>query len=464
MAVSDGIARNPNRDVEGLPICLNQEVLLAHQEIGQRAGNRTAINRVEAVRINGHLNAAALTEAFANLVARHSALRTRFERTSQMPSGLRRLQLDMFARSGVCAPGLYRQFTLAPMDVPTPSVHRRRIESSASKRLIEELMWNERCASFDCAEPPLLRGTLLQCGRQEFVLIIAVPWVVCDESSFEILLKDLFAFYELAVDPGCDLKLPPTGHFCDFAVSQAEQVATNSFDGLMAYWEDRWKSLASCQIDANALAYAQRERRSVANGSICDTLNMTGSASARIRHRAERAGVAPLMLFMAAYSRFLSAATGQRRLAVWLNCENRTCDERDELVGWLANRHAVEIDLSSAPTDELTETCRVGAVEAQIHQELPLSWLWYHRGRNLERPGPPVKLTWRREFRYLGGGLQVKRMEGGDRRLPLSIGTGVVVTDQDDGFTVTMIHSSDKFHRSETARALLQLCESVEIA
>src|SRR5690606_29430596 len=145
------------------------------------------------------------------------------------------------------------------------------------------------------------------------------------------------------------------------------------------------------------------------------------------------------------------AATGRQRLAVWMNCANRGDDESDGTVGWLANRHAVEIDLSAGPAlEELVEACRLGVVQALSHQELPLPLLWYRLGRHLERRGPPLKLTWRSGSIYRGAGLKVSRLEPNVRRLPVSMGTATTISEDENGFAVTMVHSEGRFRRSDT--------------
>ena len=421
------------------------------------------INRVEAVSIRGDVDARALSEAFAALVSRHAVLRSRFEPTPDMPPTLRRFQLDAFARTGVCAPGLYQQSLVPCADARLRTIEPAAAGPSTDDRLVEELVWSERCLPFDCTTPPLIRGTLLPRGRADVVLVLAVPWLVSDEDSVEVLLHDLFLLYEHAVDPRRGGPLPSAGQFHHFALRQTELASTSHFDRAAGYWRQRWETLESCQIDPAELAYAQREVPHGSYGSIRDTVTLSESVSAGIRTCAERSQVAPFVLFMAAYSMFLRAATGRQRLAVWMNCANRADDESDGTVGWLANRHAVEIDTSSAPVvEEIIEACRLGVVQALSHQELPLPLLWYRLGRRLERRGPPVKLTWQSASIYRGAGLQVTRLDGDVRRLPLSMGTAMAVSGDESGFTVAMVHAEGRFRRSDTRPALLRFCALME--
>lgn len=453
----------PVSDAVGLPVSVNQEVLLAYWEIDRSAGRQVPINRVEAVIIRGDVDVRALSEAFAALVTRHSVLRSRFEPTPGMPPALRRLQLDAFARTGVCPPGLYQQSLVACAEARLRTIDPAGASASTDDRLLEELVWTERCRPFDYTTPPLIRGTLLRRGRADLALVIAVPWLVCDQDSVEILLSDLFRLYEQAVDPGCGGRLPPASQFHDFAVRQSELAFTSHFDRATAYWRQRWEALESCQIDPAELNYAQREALHGAYGSISETLTLSEPVSAAIRTYAERSEVAPFVLFMAAYGLFLRAATGRPRLAVWMNCANRADDESDGTVGWLANRHAVEIDTSSAPdVEEIVEACRRGVVQALSHQELPLPLLWYRLGRHLARRGPPVKLTWRSGSIYRGAGMQVTRLEADVCRLPLSMGMATAVSEHEQGFAVTMVHAEGRFRRSETRPALLRFCALME--
>ena len=446
----------------GLPLSSNQEVLLAYQEFDRLAGRHVPINRVEAVHIRGEVDARALSQAFAALVTRHSVLRSRFGPTLGMPPTMRRLQLDAFARTGICAPGLYQQSLIPTADARLRTIESDAASRSAGDRLVEEVLWKERCRPFDYTIPPLIRGTLLR-GRADSVLVMAVPLLVCDEESVEILLSDLFLLYEHSVDPRRRGSLQPAGQFHDFAVGQSQLALTNHFDRATAYWRRRWEALESCQLHPAELNYAQREVAHGSYGSISETLALSESVSARIRTCAERSEVAPFVLFMAAYGLFLCSATGRQCLAVWMNCANRADDESDGTVGWLANTHAVEIDTSPVAAEEFVEACRLGVVQALSHQELPLPLLWYRLGRHLARRGPPtVKLTWRNGCIYQGAGLQVTRLETDVCRLPLSMGMAIAVSEDEHRFTVTMVHSEGRFRRSDTQPALVRFCRLIE--
>lgn len=450
-------------DDGGHPVSINQDFLLTYQEVALCAGRPLPpLNRVDAFMIDGVVDIRALTEAFAALIARHSVLRSLFEPTRGISPNVRRKVLDTFRSTGVSTPGLYRQRQVAHHELNVRTLDWAHSNSSEFSRAVRELIWEEHRTPFDILKPPLIRATVARLGAK-CVLFVAVPMLICDESSVDVMVRDLFLLYDQIALGGRECVLHPPTQFCDFAMQQAERCLTTYYEPSIDFWSARWGALQSCQIDPLELRYGNGDDNEAhGGGAICDEQGLSEKASAGVRAYANRHGVAPFVLFMAAYGVFLSRETGRERTAVWMICENRGDDESEGMVGWLANRHAVEINTSSPScVEEHIEACRLSVVRAQRHQELPLPLLWSRLKRVVERPGPPVKLAWNHGSTFGGVNLRVARMNTPAVRPPHAAGLTTTVTEDGAGFKVTMVHPEERFRPSSTRSALARFCSLV---
>lgn len=455
----------PLEYADGHPVSINQDFLLTYQDVALLTGRpMPPLNRVEAFMVHRDVDVGALTEAFTALIERHSVLRSLFEPNRGISPSLRRSVLDRFRSTGVSTPGLYQQRQVACDALKVRTLDWAYTSLREFSRAVHELVWKEHRAPFDCLKPPSIRGTLARLGRAKCIIFIAVPMLICDESSVDIMVRDLFLLYDQIAYGGRGSVLPPLSQFCEFAREQAERSLTTYYEPSVAFWSDRWEALQSCQIDPLELRYGQSgENEGHGGGAICDEQTLSETASAGVRAYANRHGVAPFVLFMAAYGVFLSRETGRDRTAIWITCENRGDDQTEDTVGWLANRHAVEIGISSPLfLEEHIEACRLSVVQTQSHQELPLPLLWYRQSRVAERFGPPVKLAWHHRSTYGDTNLRVVRMNTPAAGLPYAAGLSTTVTEEGAEFKVTMVHPEKRFRRTATRSALARLCTLVE--
>jgi hypothetical protein len=200
------------------PLAFSQ---LAHWNL-YRLGERTAIRQVAAaVRLRGPLHMDALRRAFAEVIRRHEALRTRI--------GMReRLPFQIIDESGDCE--------LEVIDERSCPPDRR--EAQIQKQLEQLIM-----EPIDVARGPLTGMRILRLGDRDNVLAVAMEHMISDGFSRGIFLHDLFAGYSQAL-AGDVFSLPAVPiQFADYATWQQDALRS-SIARHGSHWQER---LGNCR-------------------------------------------------------------------------------------------------------------------------------------------------------------------------------------------------------------------------
>lgn len=189
---------------------------LAHWHL-YRLGERRAIRQIaSATRLRGRLDVDALRRSFAEIVRRHSTLRTRIVPLEGVP-------VQEISESGDS------EIKIDELTVLSGNNREAEVE-----RLIEQLILEP----IDVAVGPLLGVRLLKLRDDEHVLIVAMEHMVSDEYSMNILLRDLFAAYTQALN-GCAFSLPAIPvQFADYAVWH-RNTQKSWIEKHGSYWNER---------------------------------------------------------------------------------------------------------------------------------------------------------------------------------------------------------------------------------
>src|SRR5262249_55321432 len=151
------------------PASFTQERLWS---LSQLDGGDSIYNVTWATRFNGSPNVPALNRSLCELVKRHQSLRTTFE-------------LANGRLSQVIRPAAF-QLKMSPLeDIPRPEREQK----------VYSLIKVEAGRPFDLATGPLFRATLFSLGPSETFLVQSTHLIVWDTWSWEILTRDLEAFY-----------------------------------------------------------------------------------------------------------------------------------------------------------------------------------------------------------------------------------------------------------------------------
>ncbi|RAA09406.1 non-ribosomal peptide synthetase, partial [Ralstonia pseudosolanacearum] len=326
---------------EALPLSFAQQRLWL---LAQMEGGSEAYHIPVGLRLKGELDEDALGRALDRIVARHEALRTRFEvREGQA------IQRVASADVG---------FALDRVDLQGQA-DREQTLAALSER--------EANTPFDLEQGPLIRGCLVKLGEQEHVLLITMHHIVSDGWSQGVLARELGALYE-AYRSGGEDPLPALPiQYADYAVWQRRWLEGGELQRQGAYWEQALAgapTLLSLPTDR-----ARPAQQDYAGGSVEVVFDETLSAD--LKRLSQRHGTTLFMTVLAGWSALLSRLSGQDEVVVGSPVANRTRSEVEGLIGFFVNTLALRVDVGSATVSELLDRVKAKVLEAQAHQDLP---------------------------------------------------------------------------------------------
>ncbi|MEU1820006.1 amino acid adenylation domain-containing protein [Streptomyces roseifaciens] len=317
----------------------------------QLQGPSTAYTIPCSLRIDGALDTGALRAAFADVVARHEALRTAFPETDGRP----------------------RQKVLTPEEAHVPFEVRE-----VSPERLEEAVAEAGARAFDLAAAPPVHATLLTAGAATHVLCVALHHIVGDEWSEGVLLRDLDTAYAARRSGNAPVWQPLPVQFADHTLWQQDLLDDPAgAERLTAYWTERLAGLP----DEPALP-ADRPRPAEPSGrGGAVRLRLPDALHGALRDYAHRTGVTPFMVTQAAGALLLGALAGSTDVALGTPVAGRADEAVENVVGFFVNTLVVRHDLSApeggaAPTfDQLVERARETVLGALAHQDLPFDRL-----------------------------------------------------------------------------------------
>jgi amino acid adenylation domain-containing protein len=308
-----------------------------------------AYNVPLAVQLTGELKAAALSQAFNEIVRRHESLRTNFRIVDGEP-----MQTIALQRT-----------------VPLPQIDLQELSDAAQQATVAQLSLSEFQQPFDLAEDALLRVKLLQLHPTKHVLLLTLHHIVADGWSIAVLVRELGILYSgfAADNPPMLIDLPI--QYADFAHWQRQWLQGETFTRQLAYWQQQLNGAAQLDLPID-------HPRSQTPGfrGARESLLLPQSLRAAIVRLSERTGTTLFMTLLAAFQTLLHRYSGQTDIVVGSPIANRSHSEIEGLIGFFVNTLVLRTDLSGNPTfRQLLGRVREVALGAYAHQDLPFEKL-----------------------------------------------------------------------------------------
>jgi amino acid adenylation domain-containing protein len=307
-----------------------------------------------AVRLSGALELSSLRQAVREIVRRHEALRTTFP-----------------AESGRAAQ------VIAPPEsaaVGIPLVDLGSLAESAREAELARLGELTARMPFDLAQGPLLRLALarLSPSGDEHALLLCMHHIVSDGWSIGVFVGELGALYE-DFRQGRAPSLPPLPlQVADFAEWQSRWLSGDVLEGHLAWWRERLEGRPAA-LDLPT----DRSRGEVTDSQAGErSVTLPAVLGRGVRALAEREGVTPFVVLLAAFDALLARACRQEDVSVGTPVANRTRSEVAGLIGLFVNTLVLRVDVSGNPTfRELVGRAGEMALGAFAHQDLPFEKL-----------------------------------------------------------------------------------------
>lgn len=336
--VSALVARGAQRGQPGV----DQQRIAFHQHL---APDSCVYNMAYTALWEGPVERGALQGAVDALLARHAALRTRFE----LDGGEAMAEIDGTA-------------TLAVQWLAPASASEAQAWVAADAR-----------RPFDLAQAPLLRVAVLSLAPAEHVLYLCLHHIAADAWSLKLIWNELFGAYCRALDGEGGTAAPaPALTLLDVAQWQTGQADGPAFAEASRYWLARLAATpAITQLPYDrppAAAPAQR------GGRLPFTL--PAGLTRAIKALAAAHGATAYMTLLAAFSAFLQRYTQQRDVLVGTPLARRQEAGLADLVGFLVNILVIRSDVDpDASFEDLLAQVRQRVLEAIAHQDMPFDKL-----------------------------------------------------------------------------------------
>ncbi|MDB6375260.1 non-ribosomal peptide synthetase, partial [Photorhabdus bodei] len=396
-----------------------------------------------ALRLQGHLDYAALQTTLDRIVARHEVLRTRFALINGEAK-----QLIAEADCG---------FTLNQQDLSSLTSIERQVA-------IKEFIIAEASNPFDLAQGPLIRGQLLYLNENEYILLLTQHHIISDGWSIGVLVHEFSTLYS-AFSQGSSDPLPELAiQYSDYAVWQRAWLQGERFERQLAYWRQTL-------LGAPALLTLPTDRprpvkQSYASGQV--TLSWPPELDAELRTLSQRYGATLFMTLLTGWSVLLARLSGQQDIVVGTPISNRQQQELEPLIGFFVNTLALRVQLFDNPSvGELLTRVKMHALEAYEHQDLPFDKLVeaLQPPRNLgHNPVFQVMLALDntpRDTRLQLPGLHISQLELERKATPFDLSISFTETEQ--GLSGCLEYAKDLFDAASIQR-LAGYLENVFVA
>ncbi|MFF3754760.1 amino acid adenylation domain-containing protein [Streptomyces sp. NPDC002018] len=276
-----------------------------------------------ALRLRGELDGPALTGAFADVVARHEILRTRY-----LPA------------DGEPVPEV-----VAEVRIPVDRVDLTDVPADGQEERLRSVVESELRRPLDLSAAPALRLTLVRLGPADHLLLVVVHHIAFDFMSWGVLTRELAAYYRERT-AGEPAELPrPALQYGDFAARQREQLSGEGLSGRTDYWRTRLDGLAPLELPTD------RPRPEVWRGDAAMTrFRLPAALVSQVDAFARSRRATRFMVLLAAFQALLGRYTGQTDLAVGTPVAGRSGPELQRLIGLFVNTVVLRTDLSGRPT------------------------------------------------------------------------------------------------------------------
>jgi amino acid adenylation domain-containing protein len=310
--------------------------------------NSSAYNLSIGLRLQGELKINALERSIEEILRRHEVLRARFRLNGDEPEQcigpLRPVALPITVFSNSASP-----------------------ETSA-----REFLRKESQRTFDLANGPLWRASLVHLANDDHVLLITVHHIAFDGWSAGVLLRELAAHYS-AFATGSSARLPELDiQYPDFSVWQREYLSGERLEKQVSYWK---RQLAGAPGHIELPTDRPRPQMQTFRGSQM-SLTIPPELSLKLKQLAHKNESTLFMMLLGAFSVLLARYSGQEDVVVGSPIAGRTHAETENLIGFFVNTIPLRASMASNPPfAQLLASVRNTTLDAYAHQDLPFEKL-----------------------------------------------------------------------------------------
>jgi amino acid adenylation domain-containing protein len=352
------IALAPEREVvTEYPLSSGQQALWFLHQLSPESH---AYNIVNAVRLHGELDIAALQRAFQMLVERHPSLRTTF----------------------IASQGKATQYIHEHLEV----CFQHDDASIWSEEFLENRLITEAHRPFNLETGPLLRVNLFTRLANEHILLLAVHHIVADFWSLTILVDELGVIYQAQKAGKQHTLIPLTLQYTDYVRAWAEAMPAAGFpaercananaspagERLWAYWQ---KQLSGELPVLNLPTDRPRPPVQTYQGA-SQLFKLNADLTQKLKALSQANSATLYMTLLAAFQVLLYRLSGQEDILVGSPTTGRSRADLAALVGYFVNPVVVRSHISGNPNFEaFLNQVRSSVLDAFKYQDYPFAQL-----------------------------------------------------------------------------------------
>ena len=344
----------PRRKDHGpIPLTFSQERLWFLDQINP---GDVSQNISRGVRIKGRLDLDLLKQSLGYIVERHESLRTIFTTPE--------LKATVDSKP--------RQLVAERLEIPLQVTDVSGAPGGAPEASARVIALAEAQRPFDVRMGPLLRASLVKLDERDHVLLLTLHRIISDETSMEVLFRDLWECYKAHANEERPKLSPLPIQFADYALWQRNSMDCDLLKDQTRYWQTKLHG-SPAVIDLPT----DRPRPAVQSWRGAVTrLVLNDDTVSRVRALASSENATPGMILLAVFQILLSRYSGQDEVVVGNRFENRDGEELKDLVGPIGGVLPLRTDLSGNPSfREVLAHVRNVTLEAQSHRALPFEKL-----------------------------------------------------------------------------------------
>ncbi|MFP2933000.1 amino acid adenylation domain-containing protein, partial [Pyxidicoccus sp. 3LG] len=319
--------------------------------LDQLQPGQSLYNMPSALRLTGALEVPALQRAFDELVRRHESLRTTFHAEGGEPFQL-------------IHPATGQQ---------VEHVDLSHVPDAASRQAeVVRLATEDTLRSFDLATGPLLRVTLVKLAPDDHALLLCMHHIISDGWSTGVLVREVAALYE-TFRRGLPSPLPELPmRYTDYALWQRGWMSGEALRAQLGWWKEQLGGAPhTLEVPGDKPRPASLSHR----GALAP-IHLPPALSQALEALAQREGVTPFMLLLAAFQTLLHRYSGQDDVLVGSPIAGRRHAQTEGLIGFFVNTLVLRARFTPGLTfRELLAQVKDMTLGAYEHQDVPFERL-----------------------------------------------------------------------------------------
>jgi len=318
--------------------------------LDQFAGTQAAYNVPGSYWLSGHLNVAAFEQSFYQLIERHESLRTRFIMAQGEPA-------QQIMAADAC------NFTFGYDDLRIATNQPAQLKTLA-QRYAE---W-----PFDLQTGPLLKARLIRTADDTYLFLLTMHHIISDGWSMEVLVRDVFTFYQ-ANCAGTDSTLAPlTIHYKEYTLWQARQLTGEALDKHRNYWFGQFESPAPALALPTDFPRPDHKRY---RGDLL-THTFPEEQVSQLKALCQQEGITSFVALVALLNTLLYDWTGQTDIVLGSVISGRQLEQLEDQIGLYTNTIALRTRFdASEPFISLLQTAKQTVLGAYQYQLYPFEQL-----------------------------------------------------------------------------------------